>query len=145
MSGKCQKIHIQILYIHCHMGNALGSVRYKISTGLMGDLCKMFDVIFAAQYIGYLGHGHNLRPITQSRAECFFGIFSILGTLQILYHSSCSSSCLLPGQEIAVVLHDAHQDFIPRLQHQGTQTVGHQIQAFRGMADENDLRRLSCI
>ena len=52
MSGKCQKIHIQILYIHCHMGNALGSVRYKISTGLMGDLCKMFDVIFAAQYIG---------------------------------------------------------------------------------------------
>ena len=65
MPGKCQKIHIQILYVHCHMGHALGSVCHEISACLMCQLCKTLDIIFAAQHIGYLGHGNDLRSVAQ--------------------------------------------------------------------------------
>ena len=127
MPGKCQKIHIQILYVHCHMGHALGSVCHEISACFMCQLCKTLDIVFAAQHIGYLGHGNDLRSVAQCLLKSFLGIFSVFGALQILHHRSGPGCRLLPGQEIAVMLHNAHQDLISRFQYQGSETVRHQV------------------
>ena len=88
MSGKCQKIHIQILYIHCHMGNALGSVCHEISACLMCQLRKTLDIIFAAQHIGYLGHSNDLR----SFAQCLLKGFT---TAPVLAAACCQGRRLL--------------------------------------------------
>ena len=60
MSGKCQKVHIQILHIHLGMGNGLGSVTNKYSSNFMSKLCKKLNVLNISKNIGNLSHCHQL-------------------------------------------------------------------------------------
>ena len=51
---------------------------------------------------------------------------------------------MLPGQQIAVMLHNADYHFISGFQQQASQAVSDQIQAFRCISGKNDLFRTGC-
>ena len=141
VSGKCQKVHVQILHIHRHMRNALSAICHNSNSSLMADPGKCFDIIFHAQHIGYLCNGNNLRMFRNRISQIFFGDLTLLVTFYIFHNGSRSFCCLLPRKHIAVMFHNADQDLITRLKHQISIAVRNQIQAFRCISGKNNLVR----
>ena len=140
VAGKGEEVHIQILHIHRNMGDALGSVADKDRARFMGQAGKSFDVITDAQNVGDLGHGYDLRPGRERRAESFFRDLAVDTALDELQNSAASGRQLLPGDEIAVMFHHTDQDLIAFFQDSSV-AVCHQVQALRGVSGEDDLLR----
>ena len=145
MSGKCQKIHIQFLYIHRHMRNTLRSICHDHNSLLMADFCKSPDIVSDTQNIGHLRNCHKFRLICDGISQIFFCNSSLPVTLQIFYHRTCSLGCLLPWKHITVMFHNAYQNFISRLKCHQSIAVCNQIQAFCCISCKNNLFCAFCM
>ena len=137
MTGKNVEVGVQILYIHRHVRNGLGTV-YKYGNALPVGIAYHFpDRIHRTQHIGDMGHADNL---------CTFGkqlLVFILQKLPLVIHrndlngDAFFSSQQLPGNDIAVMLHDGKNHLIPLLHKFIAETGYKQVDTFRRTAGKD--------
>ena len=121
------------------MRNALCSVAHEDRAVLMGDVRKLPDIITYSQDIGDLRHCDDLCPRAHGASEALLRDAPIHIALDKAKDRTLSLRSLLPGQKIAVVLHDRDQDLISLLQKDFRSTVSDEIQALTRIPCENDL------
>lgn len=83
--------------------------------------------------------GHNFRLIGNQGRHLVEIEAAIHPAFYKLEGRSGSAADHLPGQQIAVVLHDGHQHFVPGAHAGKSIAVSHQIQSLCGVSGEDDL------
>ena len=139
MAGKGQKIHIQHGHIHRQMRDTLGAVADKYRARFMGGCRERLYVVGTPEHIGQRRHRHDLRSLGKEALEPVEGERAVLFAFEENDLRPCPLRGLLPRQEIAVVLHDGHNDLIVLLKGHAPVAVGHKIQALCRIPRKNDL------
>ena len=139
MAGEGEEIRVQRLHIHRHMRGALRAVHDDHRALFMRHLRDFPHWIFAAQDVGNLRNGDDLRLV----GEELLHLFQVQPPVRLALHELELRAGLLtdhlPRQQIAVVLHDGHQHLVPRLDAAQAVAVGDKVQALGGVAGEDDL------
>ena len=105
----------------------------------MRNFRKGLHVIAAAQYVGDVGHGHQLHIGVHVGTEPLLCDGAVLLRQDVGELGTDCLCDLLPGEHVAVMLHDGDENLIPLLQKMPSVAVGHQVQALRGVSCEDDL------
>ena len=125
MAGKGQEVRSQRLHIHGNMGRALGTVHHHDRAAPMSQLRDLPDGVHPAQNIGDLRAGHDFC----FRCDESLHLIKVQRTVHFAFHEFQRRAGLaayhLPWQQIAVVLHNGHQNLIPGLHMGQSVAVGH--------------------
>ena len=112
MSGKCEKIHIQLLNVYGNMRRALCGICHHYGAVLMSDADDFLYRVLSSEHIGNLCDSRQPGAGCKGFSDLLLRQLPVLPALQEFQLRSRPARHHLPGQEIAVMLHDAHQDFI---------------------------------
>ena len=127
VAGEGQEIRVQRLHVHGDVGRALGAVHHQHRAVLMGHVRQLADGVDAADDVGDVGHGHQLRPVgdeglglVQVQAAVRLAVQEFQGRAGLAAHH-------LPGQQVAVMLQNGDHHLVPGSDMAEAVAVRHQV------------------
>ena len=141
MPGEGEEVRVQRAHVNGHMRRALRPVNDYDRALFMRKARYLRHGIFAAEDVGHLRNGDYLRfrryePL--DRGEVYAAVGRALDELKLRPGRAADH---LPRQEVAVVLHNGDKHLIPRLHVGKAVAVGHEVEAFGGVARKDYLLR----
>ena len=121
------------------MGHRLRPIQHHHGAHTMGPFHNFLHGTDAAQNVGHMGHCHQLCLPVDPLVQGLFREAAIRFAVQITQGRAGLLANHLPGQQIAVVLQNAHRHLVPSLQRGKSVGVRHQIQALAGVPGEDHL------
>ena len=112
VSRKCEEVDIELGHIDRDVRHGLCAVQNEEAAVLVRNPRKGLHIVFHAEHVRDVSHRDQLGLRAQHTAEIFFRDITLFIRLEELKNRASPRSCLLPGDEVRVVLHDRNQDFI---------------------------------
>ena len=141
MPRERKEIRIHRLHIHLDVRHALRAVDNDNRTDRMRTVGNDAHIVDETEYVGYLRHCDNLRPLCNLLRNIRLGEIAVLAQIDILQHSTARLCHELPRYDIAVMLRDRNDDLIPLTDVRKTIAVRYEVQCLRRILCEYDLLR----
>ena len=141
MGGEREEIAVELLHIDGHMGDRLRAIDDHVRSSLMRRLGDPLDGVEHAEHVRDVHDGDDLGLRPDLRGDLFIRDDALVVRAQVDERGACGTAGLLPGDEVAVVLHDGDADLVARFEHGGCERLGRHIEGFRRVAAEDDLVR----
>ena len=138
MAGECNKISIQCLHIHFHVGGTLGGIDQHNTAVAVYQLDHFLYRVYAAQHVGNMANGGQLYLGADDGFQLFIRQAAVFFAFQVNQLGTGLAGNHLPRQHVAVVLHDGDDDLIPGMDVVQRIAVSNQIDAFGGVAGKDN-------
>ena len=139
MAGKGEKVAVDRLHVNRHVRNALGPIDAEHRPLRMRHLAKFHHRINCAQDVRHMRHGHQLGTGTNELRRLFHIELALRRDANIAHRRPRAPGDLLPGYDVAVMLHHRGDHFVASLQLIQAPGVGHQVQRLRGIFGKDHL------
>ena len=139
MAGKGVEVDIQRLHICREVDGTLRPVDHHDHIRLMGERDSAGQVRATAGDVGHLPQRQNTAAWGDQSGESFNIGQAVCAQRQLDYFCAGLFSHHQPWHQVGMVLGDADDDFIARLQARACIALGHHIDGFGGTARPDDI------
>ena len=138
-----EEVRSQLRHVHGHVRHGLRTVDHHVGAVRVRGLRQLGDGVLDAKDVGDLRGRDDLGLGADLGGDLLIRELAGLGGVEVDQGGARLAAGLLPRDQVGVVLHHGDGDLVAGFEHGGGEGLGHDVQAFGGVAGEDHLARVA--
>ena len=140
MPAEGEEVAVEFLHVDGNMGRALGTVDKDGHAVLVGNADDVADRIHGPQHVADVRHADDAGALVEELFVFLHAELPVVGDGNDAQADALTGLQELPRDDVAVVLHLGEDDLVALLHESLSEAGGHEVDALRGAAGEDNLR-----